>query len=384
MSSAMETVVIHSDSDPGEGADKDSGLEGEREDVNQIRRPFDPEKIKVRTTPVLVDLLVSRIRHGEIDLAPDFQRLAGIWDNTRKSRLIESLLLRIPIPVFYVAADENEIWSVVDGVQRISTTYDYVTDKFRLSHLEYLKKLEGALYTGLPRQMQRRINETQFVVNVIEPGTPPEVMFNIFRRINTGGMALNGQEIRHALHPGPVRDYLKELAKTDEFLNATNYSISAKRMSDRECVLRFLAFHVAPWERYATSDLDGYLGNTMRMINSTDSQRRTDLAHDFKKAMQAAFDIFGEDAFRKRYEAGVHRKPVNRALFESWGVGLAQRTTEEIRKLVKNRRMVTTRFISLMNEDSVFDEAISYATGDPSRVRKRFRTIEVLIEDCLG
>ena len=108
------------------------------------------------------------------------------------------------------------------------------------------------------------------------------------------------------------------------------------------------------------------------------------MAHDFKKAMQAAFDIFGEDAFRKRYEAGVHRKPVNRALFESWGVGLAQRTTEEIRKLVKNRRMVTTRFISLMNEDSVFDEAISYATGDPSRVRKRFRTIEVLIEDCLG
>ena len=137
-------------------------------------------------------------------LRPDFQRLAGIWDNTRKSRLIESLLLRIPIPVFYVAADENEIWSVVDGVQRISTIYDYVTDKFRLSRLEYLKKLEGALYTGLPRQMQRRINETQFVVNVIEPGTPPEVMFNIFRRINTGGMALNGQEIRHALHAGPV------------------------------------------------------------------------------------------------------------------------------------------------------------------------------------
>ena len=384
MSSAMETVAIPTDNDLEERADRDFGLEEEREDVSQIKRPFDPEKIKVRTTQVLVDHLTSRIRHGEIDLAPDFQRLAGIWDNKRKSRLIESLLLRIPIPVFYVAADENEIWSVVDGVQRISTIYAYVTDQFHLSHLEYLEKLEGALYTGLPRQMQRRINETQFVVNVIEPGTPAEVMFNIFRRINTGGMTLNGQEIRHALHPGPVRDYLKELAQTDEFLKATNFSISAKRMGDRECVLRFLAFHIAPWERYPTSNLDGYLGNTMRKINSTDSQRRTKLARDFKKAMQAAFDIFGEDAFRKRYKAGERRKPVNRALFESWGVGFARRTTEEIRNLVKNRRVVATRFISLMNEDSVFDEAISYATGDPARVRKRFRTIEELIEDCLG
>ncbi len=383
MSSAMETVAVPTDSALGEDEDRGSGLEDEREDIAQIKRPFDPEKIKVRTTPILVDLLISRISHGEIDLAPDFQRLAGIWDNTRKSRLIESLLLRIPIPVFYVAADENDTWSVVDGVQRISTIYDYVTDQFRLSHLEYLQKLEGATYSGLPRQMQRRIDETQFVVNVIEPGTPEEVMFNIFRRINTGGKPLNGQEIRHALHPGPVRAYLKELAETEEFLTATNGAISNKRMGDRECVLRFLAFHIDPWEQYRASDLDTHLGNAMKTINSMDADRRAELEKDFRKAMQAAFDVFKDEAFRKLYASGQRKNPVNRALFEAWGVGLARRTPEQLRALVNNRQLVINRFISTMNDDSGFDEAISYATGDPVRVRKRFRTIDELIKGCL-
>ena len=383
MSSAMETVAVPTDSALGEDEDRGSGLEDEREDIAQIKRPFDPEKIKVRTTPILVDLLISRISHGEIDLAPDFQRLAGIWDNTRKSRLIESLLLRIPIPVFYVAADENDTWSVVDGVQRISTIYDYVTDQFRLSHLEYLQKLEGATYSGLPRQMQRRIDETQFVVNVIEPGTPEEVMFNIFRRINTGGKPLNGQEIRHALHPGPVRAYLKELAETEEFLTATNGAISNKRMGDRECVLRFLAFHIDPWEQYRASDLDTHLGNAMKTINSMDADRRAELEKDFRKAMQAAFDVFEDEAFRKLYASGQRKNPVNRALFEAWGVGLARRTPEQLGALVNNGQLVINRFISTMNEDSGFDEAISYATGDPVRVRKRFRTIDELIKGCL-
>lgn len=379
VSSVRETA----NDSPAAGAPKvtadESGVEVEREDITQIRRPFDPEKIKVRTTSILVDLLVSRIRHQEIDLAPDFQRLAGIWDNTRKSRLIESLLLRIPIPVFYVAADANDIWSVVDGVQRISTVYDYVTKQFRLSNLEYLHKLKNAAYNELPRQMQRRIDETQFVINVIEPGTPREVMFNIFRRINTGGKPLNGQEIRHALNPGPVRNYLKELAETEEFLNATDGSINKMRMSDRECVLRFLAFYMESWEEYRSSDLDGFLSSAMNAINLMDDASRLELALAFKKAMRAAFDIFRTDAFRKRYNEDDYRKPINRPLFEAWGVELAKRTTNELKTLVTCRELLVERFIESMNEDSEFEEAISYATGDPSRVRKRFQKVKELI-----
>ncbi len=358
----------------------DGGLEIEREDSGEIKRPFDPEKIKVRTVNVVVDLIVSRIEHEEIDLDPDFQRMAGIWSKERKSRLIESLLLRIPIPVFYVAADENEKWAVVDGLQRMSTIRDYVTNDFRLTQLEYLTKLNEFFYRDLPRQMQRRISETQLVVNVIEPGTPEEVMFNIFHRINTGGMTLNGQEIRHALHPGPVRKYLKELAESQEFLKATGGSIRTKRMADRECVLRFLAFHVQPWEEYSANSLDGYLGTTMEKINRMDDRERNDLATDFKKAMRGAYGIFEDNAFRKRSDSNRRR---NKALFESWSVGLARRTDEEIGVLVGNRGEVVKRFTSLMKDDPEFDKSISYSTGDPARVRKRFQAVDTLIKECL-
>ena len=364
---------------------QESGLEPEEEDSgSEIKRPFDPEKIKIRTVPVVVDQIISRIDHDEIDLSPDFQRMAGIWNDKRKSRLIESLLLRIPIPVFYVAADENDKWSVVDGLQRTSGIHAYVKGCFPLTQLEYLTKLNGKCYEELPRPMQRRINETQFVVNIIEPGTPEEVMFNIFSRINTGGMTLNGQEIRHALHPGPIRDCLKGLAGTEEFLNATAHSLSKKRMEDRECVLRFLAFHIDSWEKYNANDLNGYLGTAMKKINKMVPSERNELLDDFKKAMRAASNIFGENAFRKRYKLQeTRRRPINKALLEAWGVGLARRSLEEIQILIGNREEVIGRFVSLMSSDREFETAISSSTGAPKRVRKRFGAIDQLIARCL-
>lgn len=356
------------------------GVEEEKEDTESIHRPFDPEKIKVRTIQVLVSLLIARINHKEIELAPEFQRERGIWNKVRKSRLIESLLLRIPIPVFYVAADEEDRWSVVDGVQRISTVYDFVNNSFTMSNLEYLQKFEGMTYDDIPRQMQRRIDETEFVVNVIEPGTPREVMFNIFRRINTGGMPLNRQEIRHALYPGPVREFLKELSQTEEFLNATDHSIGTQRMSDRECVLRFLAFEIKPWEEYTEGDLDGFLGQAMASINSMDEDLRRNHARSFKLAMSAASGIFDGNAFRKPSDVTLGRRnPLNRALFEAWGVGLSRCSAEQVEKLVQCRILVKTDFEATMSNDPEFVASISSSTGDRRRVTKRFRTIDNLI-----
>ena len=360
------------------------GVEQEREDDSlRIKRPFDPEKIRVRTVNVVVDLIVARIEHGEINLAPGFQRIVGIWSRERKSRLIESLLLRIPIPVFYVAADQDEVWSVVDGLQRTSTIFDYVTGKFPLQRLEYLTNLDGCLFTELPRNMQRRIRETQLVVNVIDPGTPEEVMFNIFRRINTGGVPLNGQEIRHALHPGPVSDYLKELASSEEFKTATDNSVRDRRMEDRECVLRFIAFHVDPWEDYSANDLDGYLGTAMKRVNDMDTPTRAVLAGDFMRAMRGAYRIFETYAFRKRFARQEYRYPINKALFDAWSVGLARLPDDAVDALVDNRERIIDEFISLMNTDAEFVASISASTGDPARVRKRFRTTQELIGRCL-
>ena len=368
--------------------DSDDDLEVEREepvaaDQPDIVKPFNPEKIKVRTSYVLIEQLVKRIDHEEIDLAPDFQRNSGIWNDRSKSRLIESLLLRIPIPVFYVAADEKENWSMVDGVQRSSTIYDYVKENFCLSELEYLYKFNGYSHGKLPRPMQRRISETQLVVNVIEYGTPDEVKFNIFRRINTGGKPLNGQEIRHALYPGPVRGFLKELAEIEDFLQATDNALKSDRMQDRECVLRFLAFYINGWENYTTGDLNGYLCEAITKINEMDQGQRDQLANEFRKAMNAAFRIFGDNAFRKQYYLDDSRKPINKSLFETWSVKLAKCLPEEIEILVGQRGHVQNLFISLLNDDWNFGNAISSSTGTPTRVHKRFKDIDTLIDKCL-
>ena len=369
--------------DDSEVFDPETGLEKEPNDSNQITDPFDPEQIKIRTATVLIEHLVTRIKYEEIDLTPDFQRLRGIWNSERKSRLIESLLLRIPIPVFYVASQENDDWSVVDGLQRMSTIFDFVSDKFGLEKLQYLTSFENLKHSQLPRPMQRRISETQLIVNVIDPGTPPEVMFNIFLRINTGGLTLNGQEIRHAMHRGPVRDFLQRLAESQSFLQATDHSVRPTRMADRECVLRFLAFYLSSPDQYSDSDLDSYLAGTMKAINRMNDSQRAEIEKAFDKAMKAAYAIFGDDAFRKRSHWDHNRRAVSRALFEVWSVHLARLDSAQIATVLAGKEKVKEKFMELMNIDSDFDRAISYSTGGPQRVHKRFDAVKELLEEIL-
>lgn len=362
----------------------EDGVEEEREDESlSIEHPFNPEKISIVTKSPTIDLIVSRIKENEIDLEPDFQR-EQMWNNVRKSRLIESLMLRIPIPVFYVAADNEDRWKVVDGIQRLSSINGYIHGEYLLRKLEYLHDFEGKGYQDLPRAMQRRIRETELVVNIISPSTPSGVMFNIFLRINTGGVPLNSQEIRNALTPRHVREYLKELAQSDEFLRATGNSISPKRMSDRECVLRFLAFHMDSWRKYGASgaDLNTYLNNAMKKISELNNEDRERFAFDFRRAMDAAFRIFGQGTFRRTSNERT-RSPVNKALLETWGVALANCSSEQVEVLISKRDVLKEESARLMNEDGDFANAISYSTGNQKRVEKRFTAVERLVQGLL-
>lgn len=363
-----------------------AGIDAEAADPNliHIERPFDPDKIRVSTERKTIDLILRRIRRNEIDLAPEFQRRARVWRVARKSQLIESLLLRIPLPVFYVSADTKDDWAVVDGLQRLTTILDFVEGRFPLDGLEYLEAYEGQMFQALPRAMQRRIEETELVINVIQPGTPEEVMINIFKRINTGGVPLNGQEIRNALNKGPVRKFLSELASSDEFRSATAYSVSDQRMDAQECVLRFLAFRMTPWNDYRENDLDSFLNDAMKRINVMHEEERAGLRSEFLRVMRACAAIFGDDAFRKRKRAEDNRRPISKALFEVWSVNLAARTDIELQKLISAKQKVQNEFMRLMNIDYEFDVSISLSTGVPQRVKKRFRSIETLILSTLG
>ena len=161
----------------------DSGLDAEPNNSSpEIECSLNPEEVRIGTTYVSVEQIVLRIKNGEIYWDTDVQQSFD-WKPMQQSHLIESLLLRIPIPVFYLAADEGSNWSVVDGVQRLSAIYNFVTGEFSLNRLEYFVRFDGKHYYDLPRPMQRRIDETQLVLHIVEVGTPEDVMFNISRRI---------------------------------------------------------------------------------------------------------------------------------------------------------------------------------------------------------
>jgi hypothetical protein len=352
-----------------------------------IIQPFDPELIRVETRPMTIDLLLQRIKYEELDLAPDFQRKGGIWNQLTKSRLIESILIRIPLPAFYMDATNEDKWVVIDGLQRLTTLKSYVIDQsLKLSNLEFMTQLEGKIFNDLPRNLQRRIIETQITVYLIEKGTPIAVKFNIFKRINTGGLPLSLQEIRHALNQGKSTKLLEKLAESKEFRKVVYGSVNGKRMLDREFVLRFLAFVISPYSDYKATEFDGFLSEVMTTINQMSELEIDDLEIKFKSAMQAADKIFGNDAFRKRYHVDAKRKPVNKALFESWSVNLSKLNHEQIVLLEERKDKLVSGFISLMNErkeEPSFEAAISYGTGNLNKVKRRFSAVEKLIKEVL-
>ncbi len=354
------------------------------DDNNEIiTEPFDPAKIDISMRSMTLDLLIKRIKENEIALNTKFQRKGDLWRTSEQSRLIESLMVRIPLPAFYFDGTDDNEWLIVDGLQRLTTLKKFVVDKnLQLTNLEFLTQYNDFKFDDLPRQMQRRIEETQVTVFIINPGTPPEVKFNIFRRINTGGLTLEPQEIRHALNQGFAADFLEELAELDVFKEATCYLIKSDRMQDREMVLRFLAFTMVPYTNY-TPDLENFLNNAMINLGKTSLSERKILKEKFIKAMDAAIKIFDNDAFRKRYGKNDSRKPINKALFEAWSVILGGLSNQQLNLLRIKKNKLISMFIDLLNNDKSFDRSITTGTSQSTFVQKRFKGIENIVQEVL-
>lgn len=361
----------------------------EDEDISTgviMDKPFNPNKIDITTKPLTIDLLIKRLKANpqEIDLEPAFQRKKDLWDTQKQSQLIESLMIKFPLPAFYFDGSDNNRWLVVDGLQRLCSLDNFVIKKeLKLEGLEFLNKLEGKGFDDLSRTLQRQIEEAQITAYIINPGTPDEVKFNIFKRINTGGLMLNNQEIRHALNQGIPATFVAELANTNEFKEATTYSISSDRMLDREFVTRFIAFYLHNYLQYVP-DLDTFMSNAMSELKKMSEQQRSNMKQDFISAMLLAKIIFNDWAFRKADKYPEKRKPINKALFEVWSVLLAKLSSAEKSKIEINRTILFDNFVSLIKRDKDFFDSITTSTGNKAYVAVRFSKIEILIKEVLS
>jgi len=375
-----------------------SGLEIERGNNPEgaIRAPFDPAQIDVVTQVRTVDLLLARLREGELDLSPDFQRRANIWDHRRKSSLIESILLRIPIPSFYVSEDKHGNYTVVDGLQRLCAIAHFADvhalnkavktklDSLRLIGLQSFD-YNNKSFAELPRPLQRRISETELTVHVIRASTPRDVKFNIFSRINQGGLPLTAQEIRNAVYDGEWRKKVRQLAESDIFIGATDHKIKGERMEDIELVLRFVAHYTFNAERPDDQNLEEFLNETVEKRSARWNEKQwEEISAAFYRALNAAPKVFGRHAFRKYFGPNEPRNPINRGLFETETVVLARRSSEELKLLALRSELVLQKLAQLFEGDTDFNRALLYATGRGSSSNKRIEIMSEALTEVLN
>lgn len=361
----------------------DDADDDEKEEFEKYN-PYNPKLIRVDTKTFSIDMVNEMINDGEIDLSPDFQR-GFVWtDITRKSRLIESLLLRIPVPAFYFAQDEDGMFQVVDGVQRLTVINSFMKNEFKLKNLEYLTECNGKWFKNekykaedsLDGVYTRRIKQTQLFVNIIDPQTPGKVKYDIFKRINTGGKALNNQEIRNCLANKKTRDLLRELAKSNNFLNATRGSISATRMADEELVLRFVAFYLIDTNKSTVNEYKGgmdlLLDETVEVLNQASVELLIEIRKKFLLSMDNAFYLFGDTAFRKA-------NYINKALFLGISRVLSRYTFEEVEE--KSKEIIVAKLNDEIVNNIQFRNALSMATNDARNVKIVYDIVRTIMEE---
>jgi hypothetical protein len=305
--------------------------------------------------------------------------------------------MKIPIPMFYVAEDDDGNWEVVDGLQRLSTIRDFVLGSehdgkgFELTGLEYLKGTftKKSFYDiDNDEKASRYVNnimETEMYFTIIMPETPGKVKRNIFHRINTGGMKLSDQEIRHALYQGKSTNLLNRLVKSKLFLESTTNSVKDGRMAGRELILRFLAFNILGRENFK-STMDEFLSNTMMLINEDNPDGYTNFnlnldntIEDFEIGIKRCKKIFNNHAFRKSTFLENRRGSINKALFEVWINILSKITQQQFKIICDNLRHFTERYADLLNDDA-FTDSISRRGGTATGAVNRHKSIMGLLK----
>lgn len=391
-------------------------------DAASEHEPFKAKDVSLRSTNLSVESIVRRFEQGTLKLNPDFQR-REVWNDSAKSRLIESIMLRIPIPMLYLSADVNNNLTVVDGLQRLTAIRDFVVGKeylatydpstrkgnpelkgegMKLSDLEYLTEFKGKTMNGLDTGYYNRIMESELAVTIIEPSTPEDIKRNIFKRINTGGIRLSAQEIRNALYCGEATALLRSLSQCPEFLKATCKSVKGVRALDQELILRALSFIIRKDKYYLKKDMDGWMAQTMQIINSKWETKPKELkgltaeqgitpdvfiyaklpvvSNKFKHGLSRAYEIFGEDSFRKPRKPGnKSQTAISKALFEMWVTLLPEISDDEFQRLISNKTGLINEYHHMFSDDT-FVLDISKNSTQPVSLHRRFQKISNLIE----
>lgn len=377
-----------------------SGIEPTTENetivFKQEIRPYNPDLIRVDTKQFTVHQISKLIQDGDIDFSPDFQRHFVWKEIEKKSRLIESIMLRIPLPVFYFAQDDQGKFQIVDGLQRLTVIRDFLNNKFKLKHLEYLKDSEERYFNlndkkePIEQKYLRRIEQATLTINIIDAQTPTSVKLEIFKRINQGGKPLKAQEIRNCMSANKTRLLMQKLSNSTEFKDATDYSINGLRMEDQEIVLRFCAFYYLRIKQVKdfkySGNMELFLDETLEILNKEDEKTLLEIETLFINSMKNAFHLFGKYSFRKclreHFLPNARRQFINRSLFTTYSILLSRFDYKKI-KTNYNSGYLNEKLADEISSNKKYLDSITNGTNDLVRLNYSFETAEKLIKENL-
>ena len=362
-------------------------LETENGDVLEIEdEPADaevhpgvaPPDRRLITQPydLAVSDLVSQVKSGNLKLNPVYQR-RYVWDDKKASKLVESLLINVPIPVCYLAEEKDSTRTTIDGQQRLKSLFRFVENQFPLKGLEVLAELNGKRYHELTERQQRLVSNRTIRCIVISEDSDPDIRFDVFERLNTGSVALTAQELRNSVYRGEFNDLLHELARSDSF-TACVAGRGDSRMNFEELLLRFFALD---------DELITYRPSLKRFLNTYQRSNKNP-PEDWLEAKRAratdtldrVFAVFGGEAFRRaklRDDGDWDWVPtLNSAVYDVVMLNFARvdLSPDELAAEKETLEQMTAE-LSLNHEE--FSDAISLATGDRTRL---FRRVQIYAE----
>ena len=342
-------------------------VEGFDEHSSESWGDYPLDTVFVRKEPRTVGDIVTRINKGRYKLDPEFQR-DFVWNLTMQARLIESSLMRIPLPVLYVAEDLDGRIIVVDGLQRLTTFQRFLNDEFALKGIgssDPDSLISGKKFSELPIHLQERIEDTQLTLYILDPKAPERARLDIFERVNSG-KPLTRQQMRNCLYSGVSTRWLKEASEHQSFLSATGKSLNSKSMRDREVINRFCAFYVLGYESYE-GDMEEFLADALSKMNKMSSSELELMMNAFCLAMDLNYELFGKHSFRKSLIKKDRKSVLNVSLFDAIASQLAL-NIEKVEQLPTED--LIKRVCNLLKYEP-FINAISNSTNNSNQVKVR-------------
>jgi len=348
-------------------------IEGLGKDEDAFFGDYPIDTVLIRNENRTVHDVLRRIEKGSFVMDPDFQR-DFIWQEEKQSKLIESVLMRIPLPVFYLAENPKGQMVVVDGLQRFSTFQRFVNNELRLK-LPRQSELNNKKFQDLSPKLQNRVEDCNLILYVIDAKVPPQALLDIFERVNSG-VPLTRQQMRNCLSMGPATRFLKQEANTPLFKLATGDSLLSDTMRDREFINRFCAFQLLGTEQYK-GGMDDFLTQALKRMNDFEPIQLETLSSELRRGLKNNITVFQKHSFRKRVPGKETRSVINASLWDVMSTGLS-RYPEHI---VEARSEALREAFYQLLVDPIFIESITLGTNQVNRVKDRFNQTRKLFKE---